>query len=1209
MKKRSQDIVREMDALECPLDGVHLIEASAGTGKTHTLSNLFLRLLLERHLLPSAILVVTFTRAAVDELKDRIRKRFREAHEAFRCGRHDDAFLDALIDRHTHRDKALRDLEAAIRDFDEAAIFTIHGFCRRALQEHAFETGALFDTELLSDDRAIYQDLLEDFWRKRLYPAPPEFVRYALSRGLSPKVLMKGVNRGLLRRPVRVLPAEGPPAITNLPRLRGIFEELKARWTVARSDVTRCLMNPGLRGQPYGTLDPVQGGPSRREGVIADLLGRMDAFTALPFPLLPLFKGFDKLTSRYIREAVKKGNSPPTHPLFDLCQDLADESSILLQSFDRWVVHLRAEMMAYLRDGLDARKHGADTRTFDDLIAEMGVALRGEGGEALGALLKKRYRAALIDEFQDTDSDQYAIFRQVFGRGPDASLFLIGDPKQAIYGFRGADLFTYLQAARAVPNRYTLSRNWRSDPELLDAFNALFTLKTRPFLLEEIRYTPAAPAQGGDLTQLRIRGEGGFPLRVWVMEQQEGSAGGALNKAAARESVIRAVAGEVRRLVALGSGGKAFIGPDPLRERDMAILVRKNREARAFQQALGALGIRSVLFSTGNLFDALEALELERVLSAVLLPNQETPLLAALATDILGYDGLALERLRNSEAAWEAVAERFLGYHVLWREKGVLPMLRYLMAKENVRPRLLAYPDGERRLTNLLHLSEVLHQAALEGRLGMRGLLKWLSDQRRPDSLRLDEHQLRLESDEDAVKIVTIHKSKGLEYPVVFCPFHWDTLEPGGEALFHDPESEHLTLDLGSSDLETHKKLAAEERLAEDLRLLYVAVTRAKYRAYLVWGPVRGAEDSALGYLLRDAPRAPVKLPMKKTPVGADLDPLVEKAPGAIRIAPLPGGEAGPLPRIPEAPEGLVCRSLSAAPPEDWRIASFSSLVAAGEALPDLPEHDGRILPGPETGSLPDRPEEEAPPEGIHAFPRGARAGTFFHDILAGHDFTDPEPGRLKTLVTEKLMQYGFDLSWVETVTETALKVIRTPLDPAIPGLELSTVRRQDRVDEMEFYYPLKAVSCEDLGRLYRSLEGPWSPTGLPEAIGRLRFSPARGFMKGFMDLVFQKGGRFYLVDWKSNALGTRTSDYSPQSLVRAMVENFYILQYHIYTLALDLYLGNRVPRYRYETHFGGVYYLFLRGMEPEAGPGFGIFRDLPDPRLISAMKEALVGA
>lgn len=1205
-----------LDPLTCPLGGVRLIEASAGTGKTHTISSLYLRLVLEKRLPVSRILVVTFTRAAVEELRDRIRRRLREAQTAFLAGRHEDAFLNLLAGSQAG-EQALRDLETALRDFDEAAIYTIHGFCRRALREHAFETGSLFDTELLVDDRRLCQDIVEDFWRKHIYPAPREFIHYALSRGFSPAELLKRINRALLHRPIHILPIGEAEVSGALSSLRQAFEDLRRRWPESRTSLEQCLLDPGLKGTGYGTLEAVQGDRSKRERLIRELLDHMDFLVRLPYPPVPLFKGFEKLTYRYVQGAVKKGSTPPEHPLFALCQGLADSAEALQHQFDRTLLRLRAEIIPFVRDGLTSRKQNANIRTFEDLVGEMKTALLRRGGDALERILRERFGAALIDEFQDTDPDQYTIFQRVFGRDTESSLFLIGDPKQAIYGFRGADLLTYLRACREVPDRYTLRRNWRSDSGLIDSFNALFAMKPRPFLFNEILYTQAEAAQPEDTPGLAVNGQEGLPMQVWLLEPGADPAAPSLTKGWARQTIAEGVAGEVRRLVSLGRQGRALIGAAPLRERDIAVLVRKNREARTVQEALGAVGIRSVLFSTGNLFDTIDALEVERILSAVLHPDHEASVTAALATDTMGFRGEDVEGLRDSETAWEALAERFREYHALWRDEGFLPMFRFLISREKVRQRLLAFPDGERRLTNILHLSEVLHHAALEGHLGMRGLLKWLAEQRQDESLRVDEHQLRLESDEDAVRIVTIHKSKGLEYPVVFCPFNWDTLQPDKEeALFHDQEDERLTLDLGSPDLERHLGLAARERLAEDLRLLYVSVTRAKHRCYLVWGPIRGAEHSALAYLLSEESRgaqvaaeaasaAPGCERGNSTPM--DLDRWVAQAPGSIAISPIPREAGEPLPPLPESPERLQCRTFSASLALDWKVASFSSLAAGHEAMRDLPDHDARILRGTGTLSLPDLMEDRESPNGIHAFPRGTRAGTFFHDVLANHDFTEQRPEVLDSLVARKLRQYGFDPSWVEAVTDTVLKVLHSPLDPAIPDLQLSGVQQESRMDEMEFYYPIKTLTPAGLARLYKEFAGPWDPEEFPEIIERLQFTPARGFMKGFMDLVFHWRGRFYLADWKSNVLGSRVEDYGRRTMGRVMVESFYVLQYHIYILALDLYLRTRVPGYRYETHFGGAYYLFLRGMDPEAGAEFGIFRDHPSPELISALNEALV--
>ncbi|HOG08018.1 MAG: exodeoxyribonuclease V subunit beta [Syntrophales bacterium] len=1192
--------------LESPLTETNLIEASAGTGKTYAVEGIFLRLLLERGLSVKEILVVTYTVAATEELRDRIRGRVRAAVAAFTSGGHDDPFLDGLVRRTTAREEALRRLRAALRDFDEAPIHTIHGFCQRALREHAFETRGTFDAEMIPDDRALKEEIVRDFWRRHLYGGAPEVPGHALARKFGPEGFLELIEGRLFDPGMRILPEAPPVVLDALPPFREAVEAVRRAWPAARDAVAACLRDPGLKRNIYRNPDA--------------LLAEMDAYTAAR-RTWPPFDGFDRFTATAIEQGTRKGCTPPEHPFFAACETLRERAAAWTEQADRHLLFLKAELFRTVRAELRQRKRRRNIQCFDDLLLDLREALAGPGGSALAEKLRARYRAAVIDEFQDTDPIQYAIFETVFGHG-DATLFLIGDPKQSIYSFRGADLFTYLRASHDVRRRHTLRHNWRSEPALIEAVNAVFRHPDgAPFLYDAI---PFAEAIAGDVPEravLTVDGRPSPPFRLWFLDGVRlEAAGAAKNQDRAADLIIRSVAAEISRLLDPRKGPRTTIGDAPLVAGDIAVLVRTNREARRVREALRTLGIPAVLHSTGNLFDTREAIEIERVLGALAAPRDEGRIRIALATDLMGLNGEALHALSGDETAWEDRLARFRAYHALWDERGFIPMFRRFLAAENVRERLLAFPDGERRLTNVLHLAEVLHAEAVSGRQGMAGLVQWLARQRDPVTPRLEEHELRLESDARAVNIVTIHKSKGLEYPVVFCPFHWrGTKLRQGEFLFHDPADDWRPTLVLTSDAGTGRDLALRETLAEDIRLLYVALTRARHRCYLVWGPFKDAGASALAYILHPT-AGETGDGTAATEAGAtgldgnalrrELEALAASVPGAIALEEMPPPDAAPRAASPEAETALTCRTFTGLPDRDRPIASFSSLVADRALRPespaeigdpaDLPDRDG------EAGTTTPLPAEK--PSGVFALPRGTKTGNLLHEILEEIDFTAASGPAAERLFADKLAAYGFDPACRETVARTIRLALDTPLDPDLDGLTLSTVGRTDRLSELGFYVPLNRLTPDRLERLLA--ETGIAPTsGFPEGIGRLRFQPVRGFMRGYMDLVFRRAGRVYLVDWKTNFLGDTVADYRPGALAQAMREAFYPLQYHLYVLALHRYLKRRLPGYDYDTHFGGVFYLFLRGLDSGNSGATGIYRDRPARETIAALERALLPA
>jgi exodeoxyribonuclease V beta subunit len=704
------------------------------------------------------------------------------------------------------------------------------------------------------------------------------------------------------------------------------------------------------------------------------------------------------------------------------------------------------------------------------------------------------------------------------------------------------------------------------------------------------------------------------PFVIWYLDSRRVRKDGKpVNSGDCQLLIANAVAGEIQRLTR--------VPRDPLPAGDIAVLVRTNAQAQVVKQRLSAAGIPAVVCSTGNIFDAREAEDMQRVLTSMADPSDIGRLKAALATDILGAYADDIAAADREPDGWEERLSRTRDYFQVWHRQGFMPMFRRLLTGERVKERLLRFPDGERRLTNLLHLGELLHHAAGENNLGMTGLLKWLAEQRDPSTPRLEEHQLRLESDEAAVKIVTIHKSKGLEYRVVFCPFAWSgSSARGEEVFFHDPAADRcLTLDLGGADSALSRRYADAETLSENLRLLYVALTRAKERCYLVWGRINTSETSALAYLLHfrdggDSGELDIVERMKRAlkaksdeDLLQDLDTLVSRSQATIDVRPLPDA---PLQRARPATDDsatLCGRQFAGKIDRSWRIASYSALASGAGADGDAADRDG-LRAFQTAAAEPGGPHPGAAAGlNLFAFPKGSRAGNFFHAVLEHADFGTWQSAETDALVGRMLAQFGYAAEWRAAVLRMIGEVAGLGLFAEAPMLTLAGIGASGRLSEMEFYYPLHPVTPERLREVFRHHGRTEAGRGFAERIGRLTFAPMQGFMRGFIDMVFRHEERYYLVDWKSNHLGDGYESYHASRLVTPMQEELYTLQYHIYTLALHQYLRRRLPAYRYERHFGGVAYVFLRGVDRRRGPEFGVFVDTPHPDLVHALGSALI--
>jgi len=1212
--------MKKFDVINTPLTGTNLIEASAGTGKTYAISGLFVRLIVENHFTADQILVVTFTKAATEELKERIRKKLIQAKEAFIKGASKENFINELVQKTDHHKQAADRLQDALVDFDRAAIFTIHGFCQRILHENAFETQSLYDTKLITDEKSLLLEIAEDFWRKELYKQSAEFINYVLkSKKLNgPEDFLKLLYMAKTRD-IKIIPDIKKAKIKNLEVYQEAFKRLKLRWNDSRDEVIKLLNDPSLKANIYGRLK------------VISLSDQMDHFTAPKSTGFPLFDKFINFTTAKINKSTKKNQNSVFHEFFNFCDELYLIYSNLENEFFHYLLFLKTQIFEYAKFESNKRKKKKNIQFYDDLLYNVRDALRqnGKGGKnALASSVRQKYKAALVDEFQDTDFIQYEIFTRLFS-SKESSLFMIGDPKQAIYGFRGADIFSYMKAALTADVKYTLFENWRSNPGLITAVNTIFSNVKLPFIFDEIIFDKAEPAKKPDFkpnvkpdVKPDIKNDRqNALLKLWYLKSKEKKP---VNKSDAVMLIANAVAGEIARITSHTD--------HPVQSGDIAVLVRTNKQAKIIKNSLSKKGIPSVLYNAGNIFDSDEAVEIERVLSAIAEPGNERRLKSALVTRIFGVSAHELDSAKNMATGLETWMASFREYFKVWSRYGFIRMFRLFMTREEVKKRILSLDDGERRLTNLLHILEILHKESEENNAGMTGLIKWLSEQRDPLTPRLEEHQLRLESDELSVKIITIHKSKGLEFPVVFCPFCWESsLAKNKEIIFHDiNRNRNLTFDLGSNEIEGHTALAQNELLAENLRLLYVALTRARELCYLVWGRINKAETSAMAYLLHDLfhDKNIVKtdqivselkerfIRLENEEIMEGLKRISDRSNSAIELSLMPGANDLKYKSVTEKDKKFICRKFKGKIDWTWKVSSYSSLVSGQIPDDELPDHDAfNKSPQHQTGKYIDfqsftRQFEQSDlteKNDIFSFPKGARAGIFFHDILENLDFKEDASQIRESLVKGKLQEYGFDLKWENTVCDMISNLISTPLLEDQKGFVLSSVESANRLNEMEFYFPLKTVTPQKLSKVFSDHGGIRIPSDFPSRLEKLSFMPSEGFMKGYIDLIFHLSGRFYLVDWKSNYLGNHIEDYSKDSIDETMNKDLYVLQYHIYLLAIHQYLRLNIPKYSYESDFGGVFYIFLRGMDKSRGPKFGVYKDLPSPDLIYALGRELI--
>ncbi|WP_318837057.1 MULTISPECIES: exodeoxyribonuclease V subunit beta [unclassified Providencia] len=1158
-----------LNVFSLPLRGQRLIEASAGTGKTYTIGILYLRLLLglggvnafPRPLSVEEILVVTFTEAATNELRGRIRQRIHDMRLV--CLRNGVGFesqpeyleLLAELSGESQRKFAAQWLQAAERQMDEAAIYTIHGFCQRMLVHNAFESGVLFEQTMIQDEFPIQKQACADFWRRHFYPLNYSMTKVIQSLWASPEALLSEI-KPFLQGDIPLI-INQPKQVETLEerhqRLILLIESVKTAWLENSADFEKLIADSDVDKRSYSTR------------FLPTWLIKIGEWAQEKTEDYQLPKDLERFSQTVLHKKSKSGLGPE-HIVFQSIDELLSQSLTLKDL----VIPLA---ISEVREAITNEKHNRGEMGFDDLLTRLDGALAQESGKFLAQAISQRFPVAMIDEFQDTDAQQYRIFQRIYREVNDSALLFIGDPKQAIYAFRGADIFTYIEAKNEVSAHYTLETNYRSSQNMVEAINHLFGHCQSPFIFEQIPFQPVNFAKQNSGKKLIHDGEVVKALTFWQVEAE------GVSVAEYEQATASQCAAQIAQYLQGGFQGSSYFdnkgAHTPVEASDITVLVRSRREAVLIRDALNRLNIPSVFQSNReSVFSTPEARDLLWLLQAVLTPEKERVLRSALATGILGLTAKQIDDLNHDEKSWEKIVDEFARYGMVWQKRGVLPMLRMVMAQRQIAETLLSGADGERRLMDVMHIGELLQEMSLQLE-GEHTLTRWLAQQIAHPDHQSDVQQMRLESDKHLVQISTIHKSKGLEYKIVWLPFASNFL-PQSKGLYHDRTDYAVRLDL--NDSEENVALADEERLAEDLRLLYVALTRAIYHCSVGIAPLikgnrkkSGETDlhlSALGYVIQ------------KGQAGDSLllnDMLAEISNDVIDVAVINQPKSERVLLEQNDSVNLSARAVTRHFNDHWRVTSYSGLsygsshTESEESVSAL-QFANSLAPNMDIEASVDveQQDDESLILTPHQFPKGASPGTFLHTLMEEIDFSGHVS---QEWLSEKLESSGFDIQWAPMLQEWLNAIVQAPLSE--DGLCLSALQAQDQLDEMQFYLPIDSLlSASHLDKITHQYD-PLSQRCPP-----LNFERVQGILKGFIDLTFYWKGKFYLLDYKSNYLGKDASFYTQEAMAEAMIDHRYDLQYQLYSLALHRYLKQRMPNYDYETHFGGVYYLFLRGID-----------------------------
>jgi len=1192
-----------LNPITLPLNQISLIEASAGTGKTYTIGSLYLRLLLKagennfsRPLNVEEILVVTFTDMATEELKKKIRERITDAIDkltAFaetqdKSSFKNDEFLTALS-QDLDIFEAIHRLKLVEQNMDLAAIYTIHGFCRRMLMQYAFHSGIHFNLELIKDQSDLLVRFANEFWREHFYPLPFEMADFIANELGSPDYVLSLLESDLGKNLIVDLENQQALSISITEFLHQYlgeyFKDIKALkdfWLESAGKIseliTEELNKDYAKGEPK-SLSRRSYNTSR----LAKWIEQVNAWAndsrdyVLNETLMSYF------TQSALGEKGEEGASPFIAPIF---AELEERASALM-SPDL----LRRVILYHYRQGLQQKlldyKLNHQEKSFDDLLRLFCEALQGPQGNELAEMIRFQYPFAMIDEFQDTDSQQYAIFSKIYRDNPEKNtgFIMIGDPKQAIYRFRGADIFTYLKASDEAQSRFELTKNYRSEKNLVDGVNALFDFPQSPFIYQNINFT--AVDSSDDHLRFYLNGKAEPAYRFYLTESDR------VNKT----EMAKICAISIQHWLKSAAENQAvFQNKDTcktLQPANIAVLVKNRYEAADVIQELQKLGIASVYLSDqSSVFDSHVAVELLRILKAC-LNVAERPILNAIATALFGLNAADIHQIQQNEADWQRWADSFAQYQQTWQRQGILVMLHQILLEQGISERLLSQATGERDLTDFLHLAEILQQAATLHE-SEAALLSWFEKQIQGEGRQ--EAQIRLESERQLVKIVTIHKSKGLEYDLVWLPFLAvpSKIPTAGDInVYYSKERDETLWDMENRNLNA----LYEETFAEELRLLYVALTRAKYQMAFALPAQFDKKWNALHYVLSQGEIGKEIALSAPKDTETLLQAFKEKMRDNVEICTKPNLEAFPTLSINPKNDELKAAEFTGNIEQDWRITSFTSIEqghrrqnyfaeSAGKKhaiFDDAKDYDSQNAIEISTALL---SENES---NILDLPRGKQVGTALHRHFENCYFSD----LANTEEIDKLRQsLQLDETFTEPLQNWLQQISHTPLSNEI-GIALADLANKDCIKEMPFYLAIREHF--DVEAFNRALKAHHHLPSEP-----LQFEQIQGMVRGSIDLVFRHNGKYYLVDYKSNFLGSTLADYNEDELKKEILHSHYDWQYLIYTLALHRYLQSVVPKYDYARDFGGVFYLFLRGMNGE--PQSGVFYDRPSVELITEL-------
>lgn len=1245
--------MQNFDVVEAPLTGVHLVEANAGTGKTWNIEALVIRLLIKNKLEPAQVLVVTFTDAAAQELRERILDRLNRVYEVLGDESYtgSDLFIGWCFGKYRGDTEVMEHLEKCKSRFDEASIYTIHSFCKQVLTDFRFEAGLETEMQILPDSRIIQQEVIKDEWRylNHRFSRQPESV---LSGLLTGKVSLDQLENSF-RVYASVNSVHLDTDSTSL--LRNASDKVRSRWGTLPVDQ--------WSGDFISTLNKaIRIWDSEKEEVRSQWLNTeisrydyakdglkweeaLEHFLDNPLSN-KISTHVEKFTSSFIQDKPLKKSSTaprPNHGFFELIDLLYYAKPVLENQI------LRDSCVRMRRSYLQKRQQ-QQVLIFDDLLAYTARALdpviHGHRADDLVIKLREKYPVALIDEFQDTDQVQFSIFRRIYidEKSDDRLLYMIGDPKQSIYLFRGADLKTYFKARSIGKSTFTLSKNFRSTEALISGVNKVFS-GVGCFLDAELDYTPstANKTEPG----LRVGHESVAPVRFVEIPSNSDT------KGVREASIMRWVVTSISNLLS-GLGSETTVIDKVTGERrrvnpgDIAILVARHDQSKRFKKLFAEVDIPTVESGDASVFLSDEASYLNLLLEVIMDPKRSRKVRALLTTPLFGLTRDEVAEIEGDDSRWSEYIESFRIGEKIIIQNGILAGLRFIYDHLSIESTLVKSGNGERALTNLRHLSELLHSEEESQRRSLAGLASWLLAQRTDaNTSSSDDRNMRLESDDERVRILTMHRSKGLQFPIVYAPFLWTKAWGKKSEIFYVNDVSNgdyiQTYDPDNLVHSSGEELSRLEALQDKIRLFYVSLTRAEERCYIPYSPGKEFQYSpiyaaiasklvrdgvcmdefgrslidgstslmdlpadwdqrnlvsnllselakvsidSLHFELMDSPGKPVKYTQKRIQIA--LEPRKFSDNHKKRLYP-----------------GRLMTSYSSIQRKYGHDSPIDSTRRDEHIESDTSLMDESIITPSSSSHFMDS-------TAIFNFPKGATTGNYWHEVLETIDFSDSADW--EQTIDQISAKYGFnDDSDKKTTLLLVLNTVESPIgkldrfasqNPEYQSLKLSQLGRGQTLREMEFLYP---YSQSILQLLLETLKDSQQSDTDVSVLANIENLDTTSLLTGLIDLVFEYKGRFFILDYKSNHLGDSMHAYQSEALKKDIWINGYNLQYHLYIAALVKYLYKQIQGFDYDRHFGGVFYLYWRGLN--SSDTSGVYYDKPDWKRIEPLMESIANS